>query len=140
MKREDWPILAIILEAVDIIVGIAYMVLQVFYGYLYHIGPLQVLMNLLVVIFVYAGLTLLAAYPERINSLPPEICTGRIRSLSLWMVRLEKLLFLASLLAPCIFDVLGIPLPAWYSVIVILALLLIAVLFEIRIIQILRKR
>lgn len=139
MRREDWPILAVILEAVDIIVGIAYFVLQIYYGYLYHISPIRVIMNILVVILVYAGLTLLAAYPERINNLPPEVCTGKVRRLSLWMVRLEKLLFLASLLAPCIFDVLGVTLPAGYSVAVILVMLLAAVSFEIWIIQIIRK-
>ena len=55
------------------------------------------------------------------------------------MVRLIKLVFLAGLMIPCVGDVLGIELKEAYSLIMIAAILVIAIGYEIKIIEILRQ-
>ena len=140
MKKEDWSAVAVIMEAVDLMIGFFYIGLQVYYGYLYHVKVYQVLLNVLVGILIYIGMTLLALYPERMNRLSPEVCQGKVRKYSLQMVRVEKFLFLLTLLIPCICDVIAIDLPAVYSVIAIFAMLIIAVSYEIMILRALRER
>lgn len=138
MRKEDWSVAAVIFEAVDILSGLAYCGMQIYYGVLYHIMVYKIIINILVAVLVYAGLTLLAAYPERLNNLPPEVCKGNVRKYSIRMLRVEKCLFLVSLLVPCICDIAAFHMPQVYSVIVILLMLVIAVYYEIRIIWILR--
>lgn len=139
MKREDWSIPAIIFEAVDILAGIAYCAMQIYYGHLYHVPIYKIGVNVLVAILIYVSLTLLAMYPERINNLSSEVCTGKIRRYSIRMVRMEKCFFLFSLLVPCICDVIGFHLPPLYNVAVIILMLIIAVYHEVRIVLQLRS-
>ena len=68
-----------------------------------------------------------------------EVCTKDVRKYSIRMVRLVKLVFIAGLMVPCVGDVIGIELKEAYSLIVIAAILVIAVGYEYKIIQILRK-
>lgn len=140
MNRKDWSILAIIFEAVDIMAGLGYCVLQGVYGWTYHIPLYRILINLLVVILIYAGLTLLAFYPEYLNRLPAGLCEGEVRKLSLRLVRVEKFLFLIGLLIPCICDVAAVHIPALYNVAVIFLMILIAVYYEVRILEKLKKK
>lgn len=140
MKREDWSIPALLMEAVGIILEAAYIVLQIFYGITYHIPVYSILFNLLVGILVYAGLTLLALFPERIHRLPEEFCTGEIRKLSIRMVRLVKLIFVVGLFVPCVCDVFGMHMPSAYNVAVMVLLLVAGAYYEIRIIRLLRGR
>lgn len=139
MRKDDWSVAAVIFEAVDILAGLAYCGMQIYYGFLYHAAVYKIIMNIMVVLLAYAGLTLLACYPEMINNLPPEVCTGDIRKYSIRMLRTEKCIALVSLLAPCVCDIADIHMPAAYSVLVILLLLGIAVYYEIRIIFLLRS-
>ena len=140
MKQPDWSVPAIIFEAVDIILGIAYIVLQVYYGVIYHVAAYRIGMNIAVAVLLYAGLTALAIWPERINGLSREVCVGSVRKLSIRMVRIEKCVFLLSLIIPCVCDVVGIHLRNLYDVAVILVILAIAIFYEVRIVQILRKK
>lgn len=140
MKKEDWSVPAIVFEAVDILTLLAYLILQIVYAVLYHISAVKVVVNLLAVILVYAGLTLLALYPETVNRLPAEACRGRIRVFSLRMIRTEKCLFLLSLLLPCVCDVAAYALPPLYNVCVILWMIAVAVFYEVRIILEFRKK
>ena len=93
MRREDLSVSAIFLEAIEIIFGIIYIGLQIYYGLYYHITPYKFIMNLLAMILVYLGLSLLSCYPERINNIAPEYCVGKIRKYSLRMIRLIKFVF-----------------------------------------------
>lgn len=135
MNKSDWSVLAVILEAVDVLAGFFYIGLQIFYGILYHVEIYHVILNLLVGILVYAGLTLLAVYPERMNHLPEERCTGKVRIYSLRMIRGLKFIFVAGLLVPCICDVAAVELPNIYNVCMIFLMLGVAVYYEVRIIQ-----
>ena len=135
MRKEDLSVVALLLEAVDLILGLVYIGLQIFYGLYYHVPPYKVILNLLAMVLVYAGLTLLSMNPERINSIPKEICQGTIRKYSLWMVRLIKAIFVVSLLIPSVFDVIGIGIRSVYSLIVIGLILVVAGYCEYHIIQ-----
>ena len=67
----------------------------------------RIVMNVLILILVYMGLTVLAIYPERVNGLSREVCTGAIRRYTIRMVELIKLVFVLSLLFTSICDALG---------------------------------
>ena len=135
MRKEDLSVAALFLESITIILGIVYIGLQIFYGFYYHVPPYKFILNLLVMILVYAGLTLLSMYPEKINSIPRQVCKGRVRKYSLWMVRLIKAIFVVSLLIPSVFDVIGIGIQSVYSWIVIGLIFVIAGYCEYHIIQ-----
>ena len=140
MKKGNTSIPAIVAETVGAVSGLAYIGLQIYYGIAYHVAVLNLVMNLLVAVLVYAGLTLLSVYPEKINGLSPEQCTGNVRTYSIRMVRLVKLVFIASLLIPCISDALGHEMRQGYSLIAIGLMLVTAGYYEYRIIQIFRSR
>lgn len=140
MKWQDWSIPVVIGEAVDILSLIAYIGLQIYYGSAYHVPWYLVGINLLTACLIYAALTWLAVYPERINRLSKEICRGEVRKLSLRMVRLDKMVFLVSLLAPGICDVAGREVPGIYNAGIIILLVMIAVYYEVRILIILKKQ
>ena len=140
MKKGNTSIPAIVAETVAAVAGLAYIGLQLYYGIAYHVALLNLVMNLLVAVLVYVGLTLLSVYPEKINGLSPEQCTGNVRTYSIRMVRLVKLVFIASLLIPCISDALGHEMRQGYSLIAIGLMLVIAGYYEYRIIQIFRSR
>lgn len=82
---------------------------------------------------------MLAIYPERVNGLSREVCTGAIRKYTIRMVELIKLVFVLSLLFTSICDALGYRVDAAYSLIVMGLILVVAVVFEVKIIKILRK-
>lgn len=94
MKKNEMTWQVMLIEAVGIVSAIAYLGLQIYYGIAFHVNPVNLMMNLVFMILVYVGLTLLAVYPERVNGLTREVCSGRsdsIRfgwfgwsSLSLW--------------------------------------------------------
>lgn len=140
MKKEDMTVPALLLEAVTIVLGIFYIVLQVYYGVHYHIVLYKFAWNIAAVVLVYTTLTLLACYPEKVHKLQPEAFTPDIRKLTLRMLRLVKLVFVASLLIPCLFDIFGVELMEAASLIVVLLIVVIAGWHEYRIIKILRNR
>ena len=135
MRREDLSVSAIFLEAIEIIFGIIYIGLQIYYGLYYHITPYKFIMNLLAMILVYLGLSLLSCYPERINNIAPEYCVGKVRKYSLRMIRLIKFVFVTGLLVPCVCDAIGYEILSVYSFIVIGIILVIAVYYESKIIK-----
>ena len=91
------------------------------------------------VLLVYIGLTLLGIYPERVNGLDIEVCSGKIRSYTIHMVLYIKLIFVLSLVFTSVCDVLGADVDGAYSLITVGIMILIAVLYEIKIFQILRN-
>ena len=140
MRKEDMNTPALLMETMGILLGVIYIGLQIFYGVYYHVPPFKLILNLSIMLLFYAGLSLLSVYPERINQLPPELCVGKIRRYSLWMIRWIKFIFVASLLIPCVFDALGAEIQSVYSLIVIGAMLLVAVYCEYQIINELRNQ
>ena len=139
MRKEDLTVPAILAEAVGIILGTVYVIMQIYYGIAYKVAPWQFLSNIIGVILVYAALTILSCHPEWLNRLSREDCVGKVRRYSIRMVRLIKLVFLIGLMIPCVGDVLGIELKEAYSLIMIAAILVIAVGYEIKIIDLLRE-
>lgn len=139
MRKTDMTTPALIAEALDIILGLAYIGLQIFYGICYHVAAYKVILNVLVLLLVYAGLTLLAIYPERLNRINPEFCVGEVRKYSLRMVRAVKFIFILGLLVPCICDAAGHQIPNAYSLIMIGVILIISIYYEYRIIKGLKK-
>jgi L-asparagine transporter-like permease len=139
MKKEDMTVPALLLEAMTILLGIAYIILQIYYGIHYHIAPYRYAWNIVAVVLVYTALTLLECYPQRVHRLPPEAFTQDIRKLTLRMLRLIKFVFIASLLVPCLFDIFGVELMEATSLVVVLLIVLIVVWHEYRIIRLLRS-
>lgn len=140
MKKEDLTVPALLAEAVGLILGIVYIGLQIFYGVMYHVSPSRYIGNILCLILVYLLLTVLSSHPEKIHRIPGELCVGDVRRLSIRMVRVVKLIFVAGLLIPCVCDALGIALKEAYSLLVIAAILLPSVYYECRILKIMRDQ
>lgn len=140
MKKNRLSTEELVFEIISAVAALFYMVLQVYYGIVYGSGAMRILMNVLILILVYTGLTMLIRYPERVNGLPREVCTGDIRKYTIRMVELIKLVFVLSLLFTSICDALGYRIDAAYSLIVMAFILMIAVVFEVKIIKILRER
>lgn len=139
MKKNHLSTETLVFEIISAIVALFYMGLQVYYGIVYGAGAVRIVMNVLILILVYMGLTVLAIYPERVNGLSREVCTGAIRRYTIRMVELIKLVFVLSLLFTSICDALGYRVDAAYSLIVMGLILVVAVVFEVKIIKILRK-
>lgn len=131
--------MAIILEAVDILLLVGYLVLSIVCAVEYHVSGYHLTRNIMTALLIYVFLTVLAMYPERVNGLSQEACQGKVRKLSLWMIRMEKLIFMASLLVPSICDLIGFSLPELYNVCMIFAMIINVCVFEICIILRLRK-
>ena len=91
------------------------------------------------VMLIDVGLTLLAVYPERVNGLTREVCSGKIRQYTLRMVRMVKLVFVEGLLFTSVCDALGKELKQGYSLIIVVLIAAIAVYYEGRIIHILKQ-
>lgn len=133
MKKNHLSTETLVFEIISAIAALFYMGLQVYYGIVYGAGAVRIVMNVLILILVYMGLTVLAIYPERVNGLSREVCTGAIRRYTIRMVELIKLVFVLSLLFTSICDALGFRVDAAYSLIVMGMILVVAVVFEVKI-------
>lgn len=120
MKKEDMTTAGLLAEAVGIVAGLVYIGMQIYYGISYGVAAKNIILNVVMLLLVYAGLTLLARYPEKVNSLPKEKCSGMVRRDTLRMLAGVKLIFVLSLLGTSICDVMGIEISSWYSVVVVL--------------------
>ena len=127
MKKNHLSTETLFFEIISAIAALFYMGLQVYYGIVYGAGAVRIVMNVLIL------------YPERVNGLSREVCTGAIRKYTIRMVELIKLVFVLSLLFTSICDALGYRVDAAYSLIVMGLILVVAVVFEVKIIKILRK-
>lgn len=139
MRKEDLTITNAICEAVGIVATLIYAGLQVYFGIFYRVPVLNIATNIIMVLLVYVGLVLLALYPEKVNRLEPEVCKGRIRQLTIHMLLYVKLVFVGSLLFTSICDVMGRDVDGAYSLISVGLMIAIAVGYEIRIFQILKR-
>ena len=139
MRKEEMTIFDILVEAVTILSALLYFGLQIYYGISYGAGAMQILMNIETMLLVYIGLSLLQIYPERVNGLPKEVCTGKIRKYTIHMVRYIKVIFILSLLLTSFCDAAGKKMDGAYSLIVIGLIIVIAVVYEILIIRIFRE-
>lgn len=140
MRKEEWTVLNLLLEAVGIVAAVLYLGLQVYYGISYGVSLITIAMNAVVLILVYAGLTLLTVYPERVNGLSKETCSGLVRRYTMDMVRLMKLIFVLGLLFASICDVMGHQINSGYSMVVVVLVVGIALHYERKIFRILRKK
>lgn len=133
MKKEDLTVVALFAESIGFLLLIGYLGLQIYYGVMFHVEASKLIINLCLAVLVYVGLTILSNYPERVNGLHQELCVGKIRKWTLRMLRIEKLVFIISLMIPCICDATGNRIDDAYSLLVILVLGLTAFYFEYRI-------
>ena len=69
MKKNHLSTETLVFEIISAIAALFYMGLQVYYGIVYGAGAVRIVMNVLILILVYMGLTVLAIYPERVNGL-----------------------------------------------------------------------
>lgn len=139
MRKEDLTVGNAICEAVGIVSAILYIGLQIYCGILYRVPVINTVSNILMVVLVYVGMVLLAVYPEKVNRLEPEICTRKIRRLTIHMLLYVKLVFMMSLLFTSVCDVMGKDVDGAYSLISTGLMILISVGYEIKIFQILKK-
>ena len=139
MRKEDLTTANAVCEAVGIVATLIYVGLQIYCGILYGADVMTIITNIVMVVLVYAGLVMLALYPEKVNRLDPESCTGRVRQLTIHMLLYVKLVFVLSLLFTSVCDVIGRDLDGAYSLVSVGFMVMIAILYEIKIFQILRK-
>ena len=130
MKKEEMTTVDFLLEAVGIVAALVYLGLQIYYGIVYGVSFTGIILNAAILILVYIGLTLLAHYPERVNNLPKEICSGKIRIYTIHMVRAIKLIFVLSLLFTSICDAAGVQINKGYSLVTValIAVVIIAII------------
>lgn len=140
MKKNEMTWQAMLAEAVGVVAAVIYLGLQIYYGVSYGVSAVNIIMNVAVMLLVYAGFSMLGIYPERVNGLTKEVCSGKIRKYTIRMVRSAKLIFVGGLLFTSICDVMGKELPAGYTVGVIFLMAAVALYYEYRIIRILRER
>ncbi len=140
MKKNEVTWQGMLAEAVGIVSAVIYLGLQIYYGVSYGVSAVNIIMNIIVMLFLYAGFTMLGIYPERVNGLTKEVCSGDIRKYTIRMVRIVKLIFVGGLLFASICDVMGKELSAGYTVGVIFFMAAVAFYYEYRIIWILRRR
>lgn len=139
MKKNQFTPEMLVFEIISAVAAFCYLGLQVYYGIAYGAGALKIIMNVCILLLVYLGLTLLLIYPERVNGLSPEVCTGKIRKYTVHMVQLIKLVFVLSLLFTSICDAMGYKIDAAYSLVAMGIILLLAVIYEVKIVKELRK-
>lgn len=140
MRKEEMTWMAMLAEAVGLVSAVVYLGLQIFYGVSYGISAVDILMNVVIMLLIYAILTMLAIYPEWVNGLSKEVCIGRVRKYTIRMVRIEKIILIEILLLTSICDVMGRLLPPWTTAGVIVVMVAVAVYYEYRIIRILREK
>lgn len=140
MKKSDWTVAGLLTEATAIVAALVYLGLQVYYGILYGVAAFTLIMNILTFLLVYVGMTVLLCFPEKVNRLSSEICQGKIRQDTIWMVCLIKLIFVLSLLFTSICDVMGLHIEAAYSLIVAILILAVAIFYEARIIRAIKDK
>ena len=128
------------LKAVGIVAALVYLGLQIYYGIVYGVAFTGIILNAAILILVYVGLTLLARYPERVNNLPKEICSGKIRKYTIHMVRAVKLIFVLSLLFTSICDAAGVQINKGYSLVTVALIVIVTVVYEGKIIKLLRGK
>lgn len=139
MRKRDLTFASAVLEAVNIILAIAYIGLQIYYGVYYHVQAFKFIANILVLVLVYSGITWLMYYPEKLNHIAPEYCVGNIRKYSLRLLMFVKLVFTAGLLVPCVCDAAGIGIRDVYSLVIIGLIIVVSVYYEYRIMQEIRE-
>ena len=139
MKKEEMTTVDFLLEAVGIVGALIYLGLQIYFGIVYGVAFTGIILNAVILILVYIGLTLLAHYPERVNNLPKEICSGKIRIYTIHMVRAIKLIFVLSLLFTSICDVAGVQINKGYSFVTVVLIAVVTAVYEGKIIKLLRK-
>ncbi len=140
MRKDEMTTTDLLLEAVGIVAAFVYLGLQIYYGIIYGAELISILMNGVMLILVYVGLTLLCFYPEKVNGLTKEACTGKVRIYTIHMVRAVKLIFVISLLFTSICDVMGVQLNGGYSLVAVALIVAVTVFYEVKIIRLLRKR
>lgn len=140
MRKDEMTTTDLLLEAVGIVAAFVYLGLQIYYGIIYGAELISILMNGVMLILVYVGLTLLCFYPEKVNGLTKEACTGKVRIYTIHMVRAVKLIFVISLLFTSICDVMGVQLNGGYSLVAVALIVVVTVFYEVKIIRLLRKR
>ena len=113
MRKRDMTFASAVLEAIDTLLALAYIGLQIYYGVCYHIQVFKFVANILVLLLVYIAITWLQHYPEKLN----------------------QLVFTAGLLVPCVCDAFGIAIRDVYSLIMIGLILVVSAYYEYRIFQ-----
>ena len=120
MRKRDMTFASAVLEAIDALLALAYIGLQIYYGVCYHIQVFKFVANILVLLLVYIA---------------AELCVGNIRKYSLRLLMFVKLVFTAGLLVPCVCDAFGIAIRDVYSLIMIGLILVVTAYYEYRIFQ-----
>ena len=59
MRKKDLTVPALLLEAVDIVLLFIYIGLQIYYTIAFSIPPYKMILNMLIMLLVYAGFTVL---------------------------------------------------------------------------------
>ena len=114
--------------------------LQIYHGFFYGMAAFggKMLTNLAYMILVYLGLTLLQCNPERVNGLTKEACTKEIRTYTVRMVRIAKLIYSSSLFFTSILDVMGKEINGGYSLVTVVLIVVTALIYGIKIIRIIK--
>lgn len=140
MKKEEMTLLDLLLEALGIIGLLFYIGFQIYYGILYSVPIVTIIVNVLIMVLVYALLTGLCFFPEKVNGIKREMCKGKVKHYTIEMLRTIKLIFTLCLVFTSVCDVMGIEIQKGYSIIVVIAILVVAVYYETKVIRLLREQ
>ncbi len=140
MKKEEMTTVDFLLEAVGIVAALVYLGLQIYYGIVYGVAFTGIILNAAILILVYVGLTLLARYPERVNNLPKEICSGENKKIyDSYGARSQ-----ADLRAQSFYLPVSVMLPGCrsikYSLVTVALIVIVTVVYEGKIIKLLRGK
>lgn len=140
MKKEEMTVLDFLLEALGILGLLFYIGFQIYYGILYSVPIVTIIVNVLIMALVYALLTGFCFFPEKVNGIKKEMCKGQVRHYTIEMLRTIKLIFTLCLVFTSVCDVLGTEIQKGYSIIVVIAILVVAVYYEAKVIRILKEQ
>ncbi len=115
MGKRDLEAWEIVMETVTAVAVLVYIGLQIYYHYAYKGTMVTILYHLLPVILLYAGMTVLQAFPELLNGSRSEPLKGMVRTYAVRMVRNSKLLLILGMLLPSAADALGVGMDPVYS-------------------------
>ncbi|SER46358.1 hypothetical protein [Lachnobacterium bovis] len=135
MNKRDMTKFDKFVEAICALLLLVSISLQVVFCVIHSLSIFSLVINILIIVLIYMGLSILSCYPERVNAIPAEICLGNIRRYSIKMIRYAKFIFIASLVVPEVCDLLEYNLGQWYSFVVVVAILAEIIFYEVKIIK-----
>lgn len=123
MEKREMKAWEAVMEALGVMAVMAFLGMQIYYGYRYERSLAALLSHFLPVILLYTGMTVLQMHPEFLNGRNSEPLKGIVKTYAVRMVRNAKLLLILGMLIPSAADLLGVEMNASYSILIMAGML-----------------